>query len=125
MPQYHQLLAYAMACLASGDEAEAFKQIDLALQEAERIDPKGPRVAEVYGAMAQMHSQAGQTEKAAGALEQQIAITSKIEGAEGVLPDLYLMLASLLQALGRQPESDQALEAARQAREGREAKPWR
>ncbi len=125
MAQYHQLLAYAMACLGSGDEPEALKQMDLALQEAQRIDPQGPRVAEVLGALAQLHAQAGRLDDAAQVLEQQIAITSKIEGAEGVLPDLYLMLASLLQTQGRQADSDKALEAARQAREGRSPKPWR
>ncbi len=68
---YQQHLASAMVCLGDNDEAGALASFQAALAEARRIDPDGPREAEVQNYLAQFHQQAGR--EAEGRLAQEKA----------------------------------------------------
>ena len=77
---YQQRLALALVALGEGDEAGAQAGLDAALAEAGRIDPEGPRVAEVLTYVAQVHLQAGRAVEAAAALARVRAIHARFPG---------------------------------------------
>ena len=56
---YQQRLASALVALGEDDLPGALAGLGDALAEAERIDPEGPRVAEVCGYLARVQQQAG------------------------------------------------------------------
>jgi hypothetical protein len=97
---YQQHLAMAMVHLGDNDEAAMQASLDAALAEASRVDPDGPRVAECYNYVAQVHTQAGRDAEARAALEKVVRIYERFpEFAEG-LSDYYLQLMGLCVALG-------------------------
>jgi hypothetical protein len=61
---YKQHLASAMLCIGDGDRQGALKEFEMALQEARRIDPQGPREAEVLMSRALFHEQSFEEEEA-------------------------------------------------------------
>jgi hypothetical protein len=61
---YQQHLALALVALGEGDLDGALAGLNAALAEAGRLDPEGPRVAEVCSYLAQVQIQAGRTEDA-------------------------------------------------------------
>jgi hypothetical protein len=77
---YQQLLAQALVALGEGDDAGAQAGLDAALAEAGRIDPDGPRVAEVLTYVAQVQRQAGRTAQADAALARVRAIQARFPG---------------------------------------------
>ena len=56
---YQQHLALALVAFGDGDLAAALAGLQTALAEASRVDPEGPRVAEVCSYLAQVQRQAG------------------------------------------------------------------
>lgn len=74
---YQQLLAGALLSLADGDKAATLAGLDAALAEAGRVDPDGPRVAEVLSYMAQVHSQWGHAAEAEAAKTRFLAIQAR------------------------------------------------
>ena len=81
---YQQLLAQALISLGEDDDAGAMAWLDDALAEAGRIDPEGPRVAEVLTYLVQVHRLAGRTADAWASLERLKAIHARFpQLAEG------------------------------------------
>lgn len=75
---YQQHLASALVAHGSGDEAGTFAELDLAMAEAGKVDPEGPRVAEVLNYIAQIHEQAGRQAEARVARERAAAIWASL-----------------------------------------------
>ena len=81
---YQQHLAQALIALGENDDAGAMAGLEAALAEAGRIDPEGPRVAEVLTYVIQVHRLAGRRAEAWAALERMKAIHARFPGlAEG------------------------------------------
>jgi len=77
---YQQHLALALVALGDGDTAGALAGLQAALDEAARVDPEGPRVAEVCSYLVQVQRQAGD-EAAAAATQQRVdAIWARFPG---------------------------------------------
>lgn len=76
---YSQHLSSALVAFGSGDEAGALAELDLALAEAGRVDPEGPRVAEVLQYVAQLKGQMGRTAEADEAKAKATAIWKRFE----------------------------------------------
>jgi hypothetical protein len=74
---YQQLVAQALISLGEDDDAGAMAWLDDAVAEANRIDPEGPRVAEVLTYVAQVHRLAGRKAEAWAALERLKAIHAR------------------------------------------------
>ena len=74
---YQQLLASALVIYGSGDEAGALAELDKALAEAARVDPEGPRVAEVLNYVALLHRDAGRSAQEQAVLARVAAIWAR------------------------------------------------
>lgn len=81
---YQQQLALALVALGDGDDEGAMAGLRAALAEAGRIDPEGPRVAEVLTYVVQVQRQAGRAAEAAASQERLRAIHARFPSlAEG------------------------------------------
>ena len=78
---YQQHLALALVALGEGDMAGALAGLNDALVEAERVDPEGPRVAEVCSYLAKVQEQAGDPEAARATQARVDAIWARFPGA--------------------------------------------
>jgi hypothetical protein len=77
---YSQHLASALVAHGSGDVAGTLAELDLALAEAGKVDPEGPRVAEVLAYVAQLKAQLGLAQEARLAQERADAIWRGLPG---------------------------------------------
>jgi hypothetical protein len=82
---YQQRLALALVALGDGDEAGALAGLADAEAEAARLDPEGPRVAEVLTYLAQLHRQAGREAEADAVLARVRAIHARFPGLADAL----------------------------------------
>ena len=103
----------------------ALAQLDLALAEAGKVDPEGPRVAEVLNYVAQLQSQAGRPAEARQALERVAAIWESLPEFGAGLEDYYLQLMGLSTELGDAAGAEKWQEKARLAAAARPERPWR
>ena len=71
-----------MLRMGDGDSSGALAEFEAALVEAQRIDPEGPRVAEVLSTMAIFHGQGGAQAEAEACQARAAKIFSKFEGLE-------------------------------------------
>jgi hypothetical protein len=77
---YQQHLALAMVAFGEGELDAALSGLEAALDEAGRLDPEGPRVAEVCGYLAQVRIRAGDPLGAAAAQARADAIWARFQG---------------------------------------------
>jgi hypothetical protein len=77
---YQQHLALAMVAFGEGELDAALQGLQAALDEAGRLDPEGPRVAEVCGYLAQVRLKAGDQAGAASAQARADAIWARFPG---------------------------------------------
>lgn len=68
-----------MVMMGEGNPAAALKEFQAALDEARRVDPGGPREAEVLSTLALFHEQEGRHEEAGLRRREAEAIFSKFE----------------------------------------------
>jgi hypothetical protein len=122
---YRQHLSQALLALGSDDEAEALAQLREAEAEAAKLDPEGPRVAEVLNYTAQVHSQAGRPADARAALERVTAIWERFPDLSAGLGDYYLQLMALSAQLGDEAAAAAWRAKAKAVSAGRPDKPWR
>jgi len=123
---YQQHLAQAMLALGEDDEARALQQLREAEIEAARVDPEGPRVAEVLNYAAQVQAQAGRPAEARAALERVVAIWQRFPGLSEGLDGYYLQLMGLCAQLGDSAAAESWQAKVREARsKGEAARPWR
>jgi hypothetical protein len=78
---YRQHIAAAMLKMGDGDRAAALLEFGAALDEAGRVDPEGPRVAEVLSTMSVFHAQAGEETQAAACRARAEKIFSRFKEA--------------------------------------------
>lgn len=119
---YRGQLAAALVALGAGDEAAALAALGQAEAEAARVDPEGPRVAEVLNYAAQVHGQAGRPAEARAALERVAAIWERFPELSEGLADFHLQLMGLCGQLGDLEAALRWREKARQAQGIRPAK---
>jgi hypothetical protein len=77
---YQQHLALALVAFGEGNLAAALTGLQAALAEAERVDPEGPRVAEVCSYLVQVHLKAGDAPAARRVQERLDAIWARFPG---------------------------------------------
>jgi hypothetical protein len=77
---YQQHLALALVALGEDDFVGALAGLQSALDEASRLDPEGPRVAEVCSYLAQVQLKAGDTEAARATQARVDAIWARFPG---------------------------------------------
>jgi hypothetical protein len=80
---YTQLLAQAMLKMGEADRPGAEAEFQKALEEARRVDPRGPREAEVLSYLAHFHRQGGQEPEAQRFQEAAEAIFSRWQDKAG------------------------------------------
>ena len=122
---YRDHLSAALLALGSDDEAAALLALGEAEAEAARVDPEGPRVAEVLNYAAQIHGQAGRHAEARAALERVAAIWERFPELSEGLADFYLQLMGLCAQAGDPDAAAQWQEKARRAAQGRVERPRR
>jgi hypothetical protein len=77
---YQQHLALAMVAFGEGDLDAALAGLNDAMAEAVRLDPEGPRVAELCGYLVQVRQKAGDAAGAAEAQARAEAIWARFPG---------------------------------------------
>ena len=77
---YQQHLALALVALGEDDLAQALAGLSEALREASRLDPEGPRVAEVCSYLAQVQLKAGDLDAARATQARIDAIWARFPG---------------------------------------------
>lgn len=122
---YQQHLSTALVALGDGDDAGALAALALAEAEANRVDPEGPRVAEVLNYAAQMHVQAGRPAEARAALIRVTAIWERFPELSEGLGDYYLQLMGLSVDLGDSAAAEAWRERAKTALKDRPERPYR
>lgn len=122
---YQQRLSEALQALGEGDDAAALAALGAAEAEAARVDPEGPRVAEVLNYTAQVQMQAGRAREARAALERVCAIWERFPQLSEGLADYYLQLMGLCTQLDDEAGAQRWREKARAASAARPEKPWR
>ena len=96
MKFYQQFISQAMVAQAEGDDKAAEAFFKEALDEAEKVDPDGPRVAEACNYLGAFYQQEGRAAEAIAMVERATAIYERhMEGEGAELKSFYLMLASL------------------------------
>jgi hypothetical protein len=122
---YKDHISQALLALGSDDEAEALAQLREAEAEAAKLDPEGPRVAEVLNYVAQLHSQAGRPAEARAALERVTAIWERFPDLSAGLGDYYLQLMALSAQLGDSAAAEAWQAKAKAVAPERPERPWR
>lgn len=122
---YQQHLSSALVALGEGDDAGALAALGLAEAEAARVDPEGPRVAEVLNYAAQVHVQAGRVAEARAALIRVTAIWERFPELSEGLGDYYLQLMGLSAQLGDLGSAQSWQHKAQQAQARRSDRAWR
>lgn len=122
---YQQHLSLALVALGDGDEPAALAALAEAEQEAARVDPEGPRVAEVLNYVAQLHGQAGRPAEARAALERVVAIWERFPALSEGLGDYYLQLMGLCAQLEDPDAAEGWRERAHQSYRGQAKRPRR
>lgn len=119
---YRDHLSAALVALGSGDEAAALAALREAEAEAARVDPEGPRVAEVLNYAAQIQVQAGRPAEARAALERVAAIWERFPELSEGLADFYLQLMGLCSQLGDLEAASGWQEKAKRSQQARPSK---
>jgi tetratricopeptide (TPR) repeat protein len=122
---YRDQLSQALVALGVGDETAALAALRAAEEEAARVDPDGPRVAEVLNYAAQIHMHAGRLTEARQALERVAAIWERFPALAEGLADFYLQLMGLCSQVGDRGSAEHWQEKAREAAQNREPRPRR